>query len=171
MYSEFVYVLRSGPYFKIGKTTELGKRISQLKIQLPFEVELFKVINTNDCTKLETFFHKAYSNLRVNGEWFTLSPHDAALLLLFPSTVDVNNGQQIREAREESLDAIAEVIQQRATEKALEREIEEIASQVQNEVPDSWGNLPFSEMLAAECPYPLGRDDLEWLVAEDDSKE
>jgi len=167
MHSEFVYVLRSGPYFKIGKTTELSKRIAQLRIQLPFEVELFKVINTNDCTRLETFFHRAYSSVRVNGEWFTLSPRDAALLLLFPSSIDVNNGQQIREAREEAFDAIAEMLQQRARDKVLEEEIEEIAAQVQNEIPDSWGDLPFSDMLAAECPYPVGRDDSEWLVGED----
>lgn len=94
MHSEFVYVLRSGPYFKIGRTTDISKRIAQLKIQLPFEVELFKVINTNYSNQVERDLHKLYAHARVNGEWFQLSDNDIATLNVYPCSVDCSDWYQ-----------------------------------------------------------------------------
>jgi hypothetical protein len=70
MYNEFVYVLKAGPYFKIGRTNDITKRIAQISLQMPFKVELFKVINTDDSHCLEEFLHEQWKQYRTNGEWF-----------------------------------------------------------------------------------------------------
>jgi hypothetical protein len=68
----FVYFLATDDwqYLKIGKATNLEKRVGTLKIQLPFPVTLVHAIATNDTSWLESFFHRAYKMLRRNGEWF-----------------------------------------------------------------------------------------------------
>lgn len=171
MYNEFVYILRAGDYFKIGKTTDFSKRIGQLKIQLPFKTQLFKVINTNDCTKLENYFHKAYSSVRVNGEWFKLSEHDVVMLTLYPCTVDVNDGAETYNAWNAMLELVTEVMQQRERDKVLEQFIEDEVQNALSETPDSLGDVTFAEQLAFECPYPLDMEDMEWVVSDDTEEE
>lgn len=167
MHSEYVYVLKSGPFFKIGRTNEFSKRIAQLKIQLPFEAELFKVINTNDSVKLERYLHRLYRSLRVNGEWFKLTPHDAVMLSIYPCSVDYNNPQGFDDTWEETLSTIANAMEQQARDKALEELIREESDLLFSDFPDSCGDIPYSTLLASECPYPPEPEDMEWVVSDD----
>lgn len=70
--SGYVYFLRSGPYVKIGKTTNLDERIKTLRIQLPFEVELVHAVECRDHHEVESSFHEMFKDHRVNGEWFEM---------------------------------------------------------------------------------------------------
>jgi hypothetical protein len=49
----FVYLIRSGRYFKIGKTNSAGRRERELAIQLPEKANTVHVIRTDDPTGIE----------------------------------------------------------------------------------------------------------------------
>ncbi len=73
-----VYLLKAGPHYKIGKAVEFDKRIKQLKIQLPFAIEVVHKIYAQNPSVAESQWHKRFANKRVNGEWFTLTEADVA---------------------------------------------------------------------------------------------
>lgn len=72
----YVYLLRSGDYYKIGKSRDYNKRIKAIKLQLPFEVEKVHVVKAKDMNQLERYWHQRFKNKRENGEWFVLSAED-----------------------------------------------------------------------------------------------
>lgn len=72
----FVYILHSGGSFKIGRTNDLGKRITQISPIMPHPVELVHSIKSEDCLELESRLHEHFSSKRLNGEWFALTQED-----------------------------------------------------------------------------------------------
>jgi hypothetical protein len=74
----FVYLPKAGPHYKIGKTKDLDARLGQIKLQLPFDVEVVHKIATDDPTGIESYWHRRFMNKRDNGEWFSLSEEDVA---------------------------------------------------------------------------------------------
>ncbi len=77
----FVYLLKSGPYYKIGKTRYFESRFDKIKLQLPFPVEVIHKIETEDPDGIETYWHRRFDEKRKNGEWFELSVEDVAIFL------------------------------------------------------------------------------------------
>jgi len=73
----YVYFLRAdNGLFKIGMTKELNKRIKQLGIQLPYELQLVHAIGTDERCHVEEYFHLRFAQKRVRGEWFALTDSD-----------------------------------------------------------------------------------------------
>lgn len=72
----FVYLLRSGKHYKIGRTNAAGRRLRELAIQLPQKPDTVHVIETDDPVGVEAYWHKRFSEKRGEGEWFDLSPED-----------------------------------------------------------------------------------------------
>jgi hypothetical protein len=72
----FVYLLKSGRFYKIGKTNAAGRRQYELSIQLPERAETIHVIRTDDPIGIEAYWHKRFEVKRLNGEWFDLDAAD-----------------------------------------------------------------------------------------------
>lgn len=74
----FVYLIRSGRFYKIGKSNSAGRREYELSIQLPERPEMVHVIHTDDPSGIEDYWHRRFAAKRLNGEWFDLDAADIA---------------------------------------------------------------------------------------------
>ena len=73
-----VYLLQGEKYFKIGKSVNMEKRLTQIKLQLPYRVELLHTIHAAHPLQAESYWHKHFASLRRNGEWFELGEAEVA---------------------------------------------------------------------------------------------
>lgn len=74
----FVYLTKSGRFYKIGKTNAAGRRERELALQLPEKATTVHVIRTDDPTGIEAYWHKRFEAKWKNGEWFDLNAVDVA---------------------------------------------------------------------------------------------
>jgi len=71
-----VYLIKSGRYYKIGKTNDPVRRGAELRIQLPEKIALIHSIKTDDPSGIEAYWHGRFESKRKNGEWFDLTSND-----------------------------------------------------------------------------------------------
>ena len=72
----FVYLLRSGKHYKLGRTNAAGRHLRELAIQLPQKPETVHVIETDDPEGIEQYWHRRFAEKRQGGEWFALTAED-----------------------------------------------------------------------------------------------
>jgi len=72
----YVYLLRFGKHFKIGKSNAAGRRERELAILLPDKSKMVHVIKTDDPSGIEAYWHARFAAKRGNGEWFELDAND-----------------------------------------------------------------------------------------------
>jgi len=74
----FVYLLKSGKYYKIGRSNAAGRRERELQIQLPEAANYVHVIRTDDPVGIEAYWHNRFEpkRIRKGAEWFDLDASD-----------------------------------------------------------------------------------------------
>ena len=73
-----MYLLKSGRYYKIGRSISPGRREYELAIHLPERVKTVHTIKTDDPVGIEAYWHQRFSDRRKNGEWFELRREDVS---------------------------------------------------------------------------------------------
>lgn len=72
----FVYLMKSGKHYKIGRSNSAGRRHYEVSLQLPERVSLVHEIATDDPAGIEHYWHERFASRRRNGEWFELRRED-----------------------------------------------------------------------------------------------
>lgn len=72
----YVYLMKSGRYYKIGMSNTPEKRNYELGTKLAEEIKTLHTIKTNDPSGIEAYWHKRFEAKRKRGEWFDLSGGD-----------------------------------------------------------------------------------------------
>jgi hypothetical protein len=70
----FIYVLQMEglPYYKIGRTTDLSRRVGQISPKMPGRLIIVLAHKVPDAWRIESDLHKDFSDRRLNAEWFNL---------------------------------------------------------------------------------------------------
>jgi len=69
---QYLYLIRSEDYYKIGIASDVESRLAQLQTGNPIQLELVDCYSFNDAAPVEKVLHNKFSACRAVGEWFRL---------------------------------------------------------------------------------------------------
>lgn len=80
----FVYVIQMEGHdiFKIGRSNDMTRRMSQFGVQLPFPFVVRFARKVQEPTQIEGVLHECFALKRLNGEWFQLTDRDVDAISL-----------------------------------------------------------------------------------------
>ena len=79
----YVYLIKSGDYYKIGKAKHLSNRVKAHQTSSPNKIELVLNKRVEDYSAVETKLLEMFTTKRVRGEWFRLSREDIGEISLY----------------------------------------------------------------------------------------
>jgi hypothetical protein len=74
----YVYMLKLGKHYKVGRSEAVPTRHRQINLELPEKAVLVHKIGTDDCAGIEAYWHQRFAAKRTNGEWFVLRREDVS---------------------------------------------------------------------------------------------
>ena len=78
----FVYIIRSGRFYKIGFTNNLIRRVETIQVSSPTPVEITIAGKFYDYRFIESFLHFLFRLKRQKGEWYALSIFELSVATL-----------------------------------------------------------------------------------------
>ena|SRR3990167_11289723 len=73
----YLYLIKAGKHYKIGWTKDINSRVKLFQTGNAYPIEIVVNYPTGmPIQALEAWFHKAFADKRVNGEWFELDDSD-----------------------------------------------------------------------------------------------
>jgi hypothetical protein len=72
----YVYLMKSGRFYKIGSSRNVERRNYEIGIKLPEDINILHKIRTDDPIGIENYWHNRFKDKRKQGEWFDLSKED-----------------------------------------------------------------------------------------------
>ena len=83
----YVYFIESAGLVKIGFSTDVVNRLSNLRVGCPVDARLVAAIPGTEDT--EAYFYKMFAKLRQKGEWFLIEGLLERMLTTMPSSITI----------------------------------------------------------------------------------
>jgi hypothetical protein len=72
----YVYLMKSGQFYKIGKSKSPDRRRSEIALLLPHDTNTIHIIATDDPAGIEHYWHERFKDKKVRAEFFRLNNAD-----------------------------------------------------------------------------------------------
>lgn len=72
----YVYLMKSGRFYKIGNSNNVERRNYDLGLILPEKIDIIHKIQTDDPVGIEAYWHDRFKEKRKQGEWFDLAKEE-----------------------------------------------------------------------------------------------
>lgn len=76
----YLYLVKSGSFYKIGYAFDLDSRLTSLQSGNPLVLTVEYARKVKNAQQTEKLLHTRFSNKRVRGEWFFLTDDDVVIL-------------------------------------------------------------------------------------------